>query len=172
MKTPISQVKRSQIVALVARGDTTKSIADSVGVSQGMVSKLKKDEAESIKAIQQQIQESKVQAANRILDKTNALLEDRVDKAGANDAKRSEYAEQLDNNEIDSKKYNALLRALPTISTTDLISMSREMFNQSVKGDETPPGSPESQKEALYKLLEELKDGNEVHLERIIFNPQ
>ena len=171
MHTRVPQTKRSEIVAMIARGDKTTAIAASAGVSVAMVSKLRKEEAGAIQAIQDRIQDSKAEVANRVLSKTNQLLEARVDQAVQRDRLRVEYAEQLVTGKIDRKKYNELIRQLPNITTAELTSLSREMFSQSAKADDAPKNSTEAQKQQLLSMLEQIKEGNEVVLERMVFNP-
>lgn len=169
----LSEPDKAKVVALIARGDKThQQIGKEMGVSASAISQISMKNKDAIISAKSQIAEYKTAKVARLLDKTHDLIDKRLSKAELADQRAEEYAEQYEDGEIDNKKYYALMRSVKQISNADLIAMSREMFTQSEKTDPDDPASKsvESQKKQLMELMQGLKDGDEVILERLTFN--
>lgn len=187
----LSTAQEVEIVSRLVRGDTYSLIVDEMGVSTATISKVKRRQANAIATISGQLLKRKQKTAERILDKTHQLLENRIDSALRYEEKlatiETAWHDELVEDTYDDEKleaeriksvnaiYGAKLRHLrdELFSNSALISLSKEMSDES-KGDDVDPSAapPASSQAQLEALVEALKAGDEVKLQQIILNPK
>jgi len=133
-------------LAMIARGDTQKSVAGELGISQTTVHAITKRNSEVLKVMQSKMVERSLSLAS----KNHELAMKRLEK-------------RLEDDEA-------------VIETKDLVSVSREMFSQSQleKGKPTSitSGTEVESQDRLKSLVNAIESGDEVVLSQIVFNPR
>lgn len=177
--TPVTEQKA---IALLARGDKYQEVADTLEREDNLkltyegVMTLAKRNKEAIAALKKQIQAKVTSNSLAILDKSRMLIEKKLDRATKLELLLDEIAEQFANGEIDENEYLSKIRAIPSISLAELTSVTKEAFNQSQVESGAlgalPGVSAEDAKAQLATLVKALQSGNEVELQRIVFNPK
>lgn len=184
--------KEIEVVTRIVRGDTYQLIADDLGVSTATISAVKKRQSNAIAMLSQKLLERKQKIAERILEKTHELLENRVDDALQYEKKCEKIEAKLDKDllkatEINDpeqrkearadarNKYNkAMTRVRQEYMTTSTaVQLAKEMNAEST--DDGSPNLPATQadsKAQLVALVEAIQSGDEVRLQQIILNPK
>ena len=172
---PISTTDEIKVVALLARGDTHKSIAEEVGISASSVSVIKDRNADTLQDIRGVLVVQKTKQAKKILDRSHNLIDKRLSAEETNYDERIELKEKLDNGEITYSQYLSGLRAVPTLTLAELTGLSKEMFNQSQieegKPTSIPGGAGANSADAetkLAELIEALHSNDSVKMLEII----
>lgn len=156
---PISTADEVKVVALLARGDTQKSIAEEVGISPASVGVIKGRNADILSEIHGALVLQNTKQAKKILDRSHTLIDKRLSAEEQNYDDRVELKDKLDNSEITYSQYLSGLRAIPTISLAELTGLSKEMFNQSQIEDGKPtsiPGGAGANSDDAAKKLQDL----------------
>lgn len=130
----------TQVVAMIARGDTHQQIVDWLEDTKGVtlsvktISAIKSRNAESLGFMQDQLIRHETTVAETLLEKSRKLLDNRLDDALHFAEKADKLRKRFDDGEIDEKRYYHELDALfarSSISVKDLTAISKESFNQS-----------------------------------------
>lgn len=174
-KQPTKLDVQQEAISRLARGDSYKAIAKDLKVSEATISKLKKENTELIENAGKLIIAKKIAGAIEILDQTHKLIQEKLDQAQQANEREAQLWQMFLDRKITYLDYTREVRALPAISLNDLTSLSREMFHQSQLEQGKPTqvvANTQEAKENLMKLTKALGKGDEVELQRIIFNPQ
>jgi hypothetical protein len=142
----IDSQTETKIVALIARGDSYKSIKeqlnkDGVSLSLPSISKIKERNTQALSYIKGEIVAHELSKTTKILDKARDLIDQKLD------------GDQ-------------------PIALKDLTTLSKEMFNQSQIESGKPTSitnSPELAKAQLKTLLEAINSGKDEDIAKAIF---
>lgn len=171
--TRVATQDEMQILARIVRGDSRKDIAQAFGITEAVVTNIKKRNPDTIKVMQEQILSHRISHASRILGKANLEIEQRLDESDQFDDKLEDLKRQHDDGELSDKEYQHRLRNLNKLTVADLTSISREMHSQTKTGDgDGTPNDPRVNQTYLVELAKALESGDEVVMERLIFNPK
>lgn len=157
----ISVADEIKVVALLARGDTFKQIAEAVGISEGSITNIKERNADTLDDVRVKLVLQKTKQAKKILSRSHDLIEQRLSAEEKYYDDRVDLKESLENGEITYTQYLSGLRAIPTISLAELTGLSKEMFNQSQIEDGKPtsiPGGAGDNSSDAAKKLQDLID--------------
>lgn len=161
-----------QILALIARGDTLTSISQQTGIAITTIADLKKRNQSALSLIESRMIEHKISNATKLLDKSQSLIEKKLDRVASAADLRQEALEEYRTGAIDSDEFRAKTFGLPDATLTELNGIAKESFNQSQIEQGKPTSitnSPEA-KEDLLALAQALKDGDEVEMYKLVFN--
>lgn len=173
----LSRDKELEIVSMIARGDRYEDIHQETGVAIATVGRVKQRNLTALKKIEQKLAEHKARKTARLLDKTNDLIESKLDKAKTNVDAGEELWQRYQNSEITLREYIDAVKTFEKLTLTELTSVSKEMFSQN-KAEEAKSGSggAETSKAetqlALNAILEAMEQGDAVTLQQIIFAPK
>lgn len=162
-------------VALIARGDKHELIANELGISIPSVRAIKQRNKSIIATIEKQMLNHQVKRAAENLEKANQMLGERLDEGKDLKSELKMLNDDLENGRIDYDTYRAKFAHLNAqmLTTPELVSISKEMHNQTkVEGDEKSKFNPNEAKEYVSSLVKAIEHGDEVALERIVFNPK
>lgn len=165
---PLSIVDETKIVALLARGDTREAIIAQFperSLDPRTVTNVKKRNKDNLAILKEAMLQKAQDDAMAIKHKANRKLSKKLD----DDDKRLEalsvaHQDFIDGN-LTSKEYSLILKSNRELSVTELVSVSKEMHNQS-KEDEVAPTPAKD----MAALVDAIKSGDEVKLNQIIFN--
>lgn len=164
---PLSLETETRIVALLARGDEQKSIAQETGVNQNTVGRVKLRNKENLEIIKQQLLVKAAEDADSIKQKANTKLSRKLDRddkvVEIIDKAHEDYLE----GEISIKEYSEILRKVKELSVGELVQVSKEMHNQTT-AIEKPPAT---QADLAY-LAAAIASGDEVKITQAVFNGQ
>jgi hypothetical protein len=139
------------------------------------ISDVKKRNGQALSYIQQKLADHEISKTTRILEKTRAMIEKRLEAADGNSTQMRELIELRDEGLIDDDEYAKLsyqsMRA-NDISIKDLTTVSKEMFTQSQIEAGKPTSiteSPEQAKQNLRTLLAAINSGKEEDIVGAIF---
>lgn len=164
-----------KILAMLVRGDTHRSIAEAMGLNVNTITTIKKRNPDTLKIMREKLSEAHANSAAKILTKSRKLLESKLDQLQSDDDKRLELVRQYEDGEIDHEEFDIKLRTLKQATLSELTGVSREMFNQNQVENQQPTsivGNSHEQKKQLVDLVRAIESGNEVELQKIIFNPK
>ena len=159
----------TRIVVLKARGDTYEDIKkalakDGIEMSISGLQKVIERNKEAMTYIKGELVQHQTTKTSRILDKTREQIERKLDAANGDVPVLQELIELRDAGEIDDNEFARLsMQAVSAhgISMRDLVSTSKEMFNQSQIEAGKPTSiteSPEQAKRNLSTLLEAINN--------------
>lgn len=145
----ISRDKEMKAIAMLARGDIQKDIAQELEITPAAVTYIKQRNQDALNTLKSRLTDRAHDLA--VLNHTRAL-------------------ERL-NTRLDDPKIH--------FETKDLVSVAREMFNEKQVTEGNPTqivGSqnsalPTQQKQNLRQLVDAIEAGDEVIMSQIIFNP-
>lgn len=174
MAKRVPKEREIAVLAMLARGDTVREIAKTTEISSVAVSAIKKRNPEVFKYIQKRYIDKHLVSTTKILNKSNSLIERKLDTVEDDETTKNELLERYRNNEIDYKEYKRLSMGLIEASLSELTTVSREMANQleKMKSDEEPKNQTSNSREQTEELLNLMKEGNHVELQRILFTPK
>lgn len=170
--------QRMQIFALMARGDTQNQINDflkknhNVTLSPSNLSLMKSRHKETIEAMVRAIQENELAGVEKLMKKSHRLLGRKLDRAEREMTELEELDEAYRNNKISPKEYKRIKTTLLDVSILEIASVSKNLhvqtgLSQPEISHPASAGAP-IQTEAL---LNAIKNGDTVELQRIILNP-
>lgn len=168
----------TRIVALIARGDTYQSIKDQlakddIDISTSHIGYIKERNQESLDYIKNSLIQHETTNATRIMGKARQLVEDKLDSAADNDKIRSEALRAFLSHEIEKDEYESILRETSSqIALKDLVTTSKEFFNQSQIESGKPTSiteNPAQAKENLKRLLTAINNNDEKEIVKAIF---
>lgn len=170
----------TQVVALIARGDSYSSIVeqlakDGISLTPAAITGIKQRNTQALSYIQQRLADHEIGKTTRILDKTRNMIEKKLDDAGKCEDERLELRELYDNGEIDAREYlrrNDELVRRYHVTIKDLTTVSKEMFTQSQIEAGKPTSiteTPEQAKKNLQTLLEAIQGGKEEDMVKAVF---
>lgn len=169
----------TRILALIARGDSYDDIIatvakDGESITKATLVNIKKRNNETLKYMQGALVQHELNKSTQILARSRQLLEKKLQRALEVDHRIDELKEMRDNDEISPQEYYDMvkLESKNDISTSVLISLSKEMFNQSQLEQNKPTSISESPAEArknLETLLDAIKDKDERKMVESIF---
>lgn len=185
-RTRLTTDQKLRALAYIARGDTLSQVAGhmleefEVTISESALSQLKKNHADTIDKMQTSLSESAAEDADALLKKTRRMLSVRLDRADRDSSELAELDRKWRDGEIKNKEeYQRKKTGLLKISISELTNISKTMHAQTVKVPELPPGAMPGALPAgggaqtpaqLEALLNAIKDGNHVEIQRIVFN--
>lgn len=170
----------TKIVALMARGDSHSQIQEAMQregktIAISTLTDIKKRNSEALSYIQGKMIEHETSKTARILDKTRAMIDKKLDAAENLDETIAALRDKLESGEIDEHEHNLLFnKALKDadISVKDLTTVSKEMFTQSQIEAGKPTSiteNPDQAKKNLTKLLAAINSGKEEDIVKAIF---
>lgn len=163
-----------QVLALFARGDTYEQVSTATGIKIPALQKIKERNKAALEVIQNRMIDYKVSKSKKILDKTHSLIDKKLDKVAASWRNREELEAKYKSGEIPYEEFIKQSVGFTDVTLTELNSVSREAFNQSQIESGKPTSianSPHEATQDLMRLVEALKGGDEIVLERLVFNP-
>lgn len=150
----------TQVVALLARGDTQQAITDWLKEEKGItmnvsaIGVIKKRNAEALSYMQNQLVQHEISLSTQILSKSRELIDKKLDRATGLEEKLEKLRQQFENDEITEKQYtlevDILWRSQLTIQ--ELNAVSKEAFNQSQLESGKPTAIAESPTQAKQNL--------------------
>lgn len=154
----------SQVVAMLARGDTHQQIVDwldkekGISMSLANIGVIKKRNEEGMNFIKTELMKHEQTVAATILDKTRRLINSRLDKALTLEETLKKLRDSFDSGDItDSEYYRQVdIELKNRLTVQELTSLSKESFNQSQIEAGKPTSiteSPEQAKAHLQTLL-------------------
>jgi len=170
----------TRVVVLKARGDTYEDIKkalekDGIDISIPGLRKVIERNKEAMTYIKGELVQHQTTKTSRILDKARQQIEQKLDAAAGDVPVLQELIELRDAGEIDDKEFARLsMRAVEShgISIRDLVSTSKEMFNQSQIEAGKPTSiteTPEQAKRNLQTLLEAINNRDDKAMVDAIF---
>lgn len=175
--TPISQADEIKAVALLARGDSQNAVAREVGISSSTVRNIQERNAETLASIKAELILRETKKAKRILDRSHAMIDKKLDNESAIYEAREKLQEKWDDGEVTPGQYAQALRGLPTLTLAELTALSKEMFNQSQIEEGKPTtiaqgagGSPKEAEQKLQDLIDALHGNDEVKMLELMAN--
>ncbi len=170
----------TQVVAMIARGDTQQSIADWLLSAHGLevavntISVIKGRNAEALKFMQAEIVKHETSAVTTLLSKSRRLTDSQLDKALKLDEEISLLQKQRDSGDInDGQYYSRLDIAMRNrLSIAELNSVMKESFNQSQIEAGKPTSiadNPTQARANLEKLLTAIAHKDEEAMLKAIF---
>lgn len=179
-KPRLSTQTETQIIAMIARGDTYGAIQQAFklkdeSISISTISTVKKRNLEALKYMQGVIVEQSTNQSTKILAKSRELIDRKLDRALKQDDEIAEIKQKFEDGELESSEFMHLLdRATKhELTVTELTSLTREMFNQSQVEQGKPTSisdNPAQAKENLKTLLEAINNKNETAILEAIFD--
>jgi hypothetical protein len=139
-KKKLDAQTETQVVAMIARGDTQQQIVDwlkttkDIELSPKTISLIKSRNAESLKFMQGELIRHEVTAAESLLDKSRKLIDRQLDDALHVEEKASKLRKQFDDGEITAQEFSTRIDNLirsSHIPLKDLTAVAKETFNQS-----------------------------------------
>lgn len=169
-----------KIVARIARGDSYQEIKDDlakdgVDISLSGITDVKQRNSLALEQIKGSLVQHEASKSARILDKAKKQLEGKLDNAERIEQELSEAKKLYDDGDIDFKEYLDSVDQINKrghISIKDLVTVSKEMFNQSQIEAGKPTSiteNPEQQKENLMTLLKAINEKDDVGMIKAIF---
>lgn len=179
MPKKTDNITEGKVVALIARGDTAPEIVEElakegVSMNPGTIGQIKKRNKVIIQDVKTRVIEKQASSALNILEKSRGLIEKRLDKQVDAEQARASLWAQYDAHEITYEEYYSAIRTLPELTITELVSVSKESFHQSQIESGKPTNisaNPQDAQAQLATLVRAIEAGNEVELQRIVFNP-
>jgi hypothetical protein len=171
LNTRLTLEEETRIVALLARGDTYKQIQAHMisdldrSVTEMTISAVKKRNASNLELIKNKFLEKQENDARALKDEANKIIGKRLKREDKATQIRAKAQDQYINGEITLKEYTEILRTNKEVSIGELVSVSKEMHNQSVDDSDK-----DTSKNDTSALIEAIKSGDEVKLQQIIFN--
>lgn len=170
----------TRIVVLKARGDTYEDIKktlakDGIEMSVSGLQKVIERNKEAMTYIKGELVQHQTTKTSRILEKTREQIEKKLDAAAGDVPVLQELIELRDAGDIDDNEFARLsMQAVSShgIPLRDLISASKEMFNQSQIEAGKPTSiteSPEQAKRNLQTLLQAIHDRDDKGMVDAIF---
>jgi transposase len=165
----LSIEQETKIVMLLARGDEYKEIMKQVDVSINTITKVKNRNKANLALIAEKVMEKTADDAADIKQKANKLISKRLDKADTAQQLLEKAQQDFMDDKITYKEFADALRRIKEIGINELVTVSKEMHNQSSKGDEPPASSKD-----LATLAAALKSGDTLKITQAVFstNPQ
>lgn len=163
----------------MARGDSYGDINSflkkqyDITLVPSSLSDIKKRYTDIIEAMQATIQQEELQGATALLRRSHRILHKKLDRAERDMTELEELDVKYRNNEVSSDEYKRKKATLMNVSIAEISVMSKNMHDQTKNagaGDtpQLPAGDPAQTK----ALLDAIKAGDTVELQRIILNPQ
>ena len=170
----------TRIVVLKARGDTYEDIKkalakDGIEMSISGLQKVIERNKAAMDYIKGELVQHQTTKTSRILDKAREQIEKKLDAAAGDVPVLQELIELRDNGDIDDNEFARLsMQAVSShgISLRDLVTTSKEMFNQSQIEAGRPTSiteSPEQAKKNLQTLLEAINNRDDKAMVDAIF---
>lgn len=146
----------TQVVAMLARGDTHQQIVDWLNTEKGVslsiatVGLIKGRNEEGIKFMKGELLKHETTMAATILEKSRRLIDKRLDKALSLEDTLKQLKQRFESGEIDDKTYyhEVDIELRNRLSVTELTALSKEHFNQSQLEAGKPTGIVESPAQA------------------------
>jgi len=179
-KRKIDTQTEIKIVARIARGDTYQDIKDDlvkegVDISLSGITDIKQRNSMALEQIKSSLVAHETSKSARILDKAKKQIEHKLDSADQIEKELEEAKKLYDDGDIDFKEYLDSVEQINRrghISVKDLVTISKEMFNQSQIEAGKPTSiteNPEENKKNLMILLKAINDKDEVGMLHAIF---
>lgn len=169
----LSTETQLQVLTLIARGDSYGKISEAMNIPVSTIQGVKERNPGALENIKDKLISHKISTSKKILSKSQELLEGKLDKAIRSEVSREEAIKQYQDGLIDYDEFQKLTFGLSDISITELNSVARDAFHQSQIQDGKPTSissTPVETREELTALVRALEEGDEVTLERIVWN--
>lgn len=174
----INQKTETEVVAMLARGDTQEDIrrelaTRGIEVSHTAISKVKQRNTEALQYLQDQVVEYERSQSAEILRDTHQLLSKQVKQANQDFDRKAELDERLDAGEISEEEYWQERRRLTELDMNSLSRLSREMFQQSQIEQGQPTeisNDPKRVHAYLRKIVDNVDEKNHEELVAIMYS--
>lgn len=188
-RTRLTTDQKLRALTLLARGDTLSQtsghLLDEYGVtvSESALSQLRKQHTDTISKMQDTMAEAEAADAEQILKKSRKMIGARLARAERDSSELEQLDREYRENEIDYSEYKRKKATLMKISINELNNIAKATHTQIMRergGDPPdpsktlPPGSTPalgSTPAHLEALLNAIKAGNTVEIQRLVFNP-
>lgn len=179
-KPRLSTQTETQIIAMIARGDTYGAIQQALkakdeSVSIQTITAVKKRNLEAFKYMKGVMVEQATNQSTKILAKSRELIDRKLDRALRQNDEVLELTQQFEDGDIEREEFHVLLNRAEKheLTVQELTSLTREMFNQSQVEQGKPTSisdNPAQAKENLKTLLEAINNKNETAILEAIFD--
>lgn len=170
----------TQVVAMLARGDTHQQIVDWLDTEKGVkialatIGVIKNRNTEGINFMKGELLKHETTMATSLLDKSRRLIDKRLDKALSLEETLKDLRAQFDRGEIDDKTYyyHVDIELRNRLSVQELNAISKESFNQSQLEANKPTSitdSPAQAKANLETLLHAIANNDDKAILEAIF---
>lgn len=169
----------TQVIAMLARGDTydaIRAVLESQGttITISTISNVRRRNTEALAYMKNALMQHEVSISSKLLTKSRQLLERKLNRAFHVEEKINSLEQELKSEEIDHRTFSVLYeKALKAeLSVAELVSLSKEMFNQSQIEQNKPTSiteNPAQAKENLKTLLEAINTKNDTAVLQAIF---
>lgn len=158
----------TKVVAMLSRGDKQVDIAKEMGISEQTVSAIKKRNTENIAMIHSKMLEREQSEAIQIKTRAQRLANKKLRWAEEDADKVRTLTEQVRAGELDKDDFKAQAFNTEEVTLKDLASLIKDV--DTGQPDKRQPDSTDTA--SLKALVKALESGDEVALERIVFNPK
>lgn len=164
-----------KVLALLARGDTHAAISEAMDIPVTSISGIKQRNSQALAVIQERMVTHQASKSKKLLDKAHDLIESKLDRSAKAEEIRHQAFQDFHDGLIEKEELRARIDTIEEATLKDLTSVAREMFNQSQIESGKPTSisnSPVEAKAELLKLVEAIKEGDEVQLFKMVLNPE
>lgn len=174
---PLPTYQREYIVQLLALGNTKPEIIKKFEerykrrINPSTIIRLKKQQATAIHEAHDVLAvQSEIVGANALKQKTHRLINNKLDRAIADESEIDKLRAQLKAGEISAKEFDIECARYEVLTISELTKLSDAMHNQGKTSDEDPTLSPQDQA-ALQLLMQGMNNGNPLQLIQVL-NPK
>lgn len=164
----LSTEDETRIVILLAQNTPYKEIqAEFEGVrtlTSKTITKVKCRNEENLRLIEQRLLKRQEQDALSIKVKANKLIDKRLDQTDQETEIVAKANKEYLTGEMPHEEYIRLMKSMKSTSIPELVSVSKEMHNQSQTDKE-----PETPQKDLQTLIQAIKGRDEVEISKIVF---
>jgi hypothetical protein len=163
-----------RIVAYMGRGDSYPTIQAKIAEETGRVvtektfTAIKKRNAENLAILKKKVTEFEEADALSLKDQANKILKTKLDKTSKEEEIKAKLHEDYLAGNIEASEYFDALKLIGTTTIPELVVVSKEMHQQS----KAEPDKPQATERNLEALSEAIKNGDELVLNQLIFNPK
>lgn len=177
----LTDIQRMQVLAMLARGDRYARINAFLQENYGVqlhisnFTQMKQRHSDTIQAMKETITTHVALESEVLMSKSRKLLNKKLDRA-EQDAEELEELDRLyREGEITPAEYKRMKSTRYDITIGELNQVSKDMFAQSKFASSDPDQSPkngDANAQNTEALLDAIKAGNTVELQRLILNPK
>lgn len=176
-RTRLNDAQRLRVLALAVRGDGSQAIADAIQETYGIsitasgIDKIKATHADTLAAMKQQAVEAEAADAETLLARSRRMIGRKLTKAERDADALEKLDEDYRQGNMKLEEYRRKKTGLLNISIAELNAVTKEMYIQTGKGEDGTPRLPAGNLHQTEALLEAIKRGDTVELQRLIFRP-
>lgn len=170
----------TQVVAMIARGDTHQKIVDWLKEEKGIdmsvktITLVKSRNSETLKFMKSELVKHQTTAATGILEKSRRLIDKKLDRAMTVEEEVKELKKLFKQGKMTLSEYYTNLDIIMKnhLTVTELNALTKESFNQSQIEANKPTSitsNPAEAKANLERLLIAIKSGDQSEMIKSIF---